>query len=96
MVFKIQSIELLTELLEERTKELRLRLNLSYLNLETVDYLEDLFDQYKGNKKVILEVYDEQDRVQLDFLSRKVQLTINKALVTDLSKVENIGFKLII
>ena len=96
MVFKIQSIELLTELLEERTKELRLRLNLSHLNLETVDYLEDLFDQYKGNKKVILEVYDEQDRVQLDFLSRKVQLTINKALVTDLSKVENIGFKLII
>jgi hypothetical protein len=64
--------------------------------LETVDYLEDLFDQYKGNKKVILEVYDEQDRVQLDFLSRKVQLTISKALVTDLSKVENIGFKLII
>ena len=96
MVFKIQSIELLTELLEERTKELRLRLNLSYLNLETVDYLEDLFDQYKGNKKVILEVYDEQDRVQLDFLSRKVQLTISKALVTDLSKVENIGFKLIV
>ena len=96
MVFKIQSIELLTELLEERTKELRLRLNLSYLNLETVDYLEDLFDQYKGNKKVILEVYDEQDRVQLDFLSRKVQLTISKALVMDLSKVENIGFKLII
>ena len=66
------------------------------MNLETVDYLEDLFDQYKGNKKVILEVYDEQDRVQLDFLSRKVQLTISKALVTDLSKVENIGFKLII
>ena len=96
MVFKIQSIELLTELLEERTKELRLRLNLSHLNLETVDYLGDLFDQYKGNKKVILEVYDEQDRVQLDFLSRKVQLTINKALVMDLSKVENIGFKLII
>lgn len=96
MVFKIQSIELLTEILEERTKELRLRLNLSYLNLETVDYLENLFDQYKGNKKVILEVYDEQDRVQLDFLSRKVQLTISKALVTDLCKVENIGFKLII
>ena len=96
MVFKIQSIELLTEILEERTKELRLRLNLSYLNLETVDYLEDLFDQYKGNKKVILEVYDEQERVQLDFLSRKVQLTISKALVTDLCKVENIGFKLII
>ncbi len=96
MVFKIQSIELLTELLEERTKELRLRLNLSHLNLETVDYLEDLFDQYKGNKKVILEVYDEKDCVQLDFLSRKVQLTISKALVMDLSKVENIGFKLII
>jgi len=96
MVFKTQSIELLTEILEERTKELRLRLNLSYLNLETVDYLEDLFDQYKGNKKVILEVYDEQERVQLDFLSRKVQLTINKSLVTDLCKVENIGFKLII
>jgi hypothetical protein len=66
------------------------------LNLETVDYLEELFDQYKGNKKVILEVYDEQERVQLDFLSRKVQLTISKALVTDLCKVENIGFKLII
>lgn len=95
-IFKIQSIELLTEILEERTKELRLRLNLSHLNLETVDYLEEIFQKYKGNKKVVLEVYDENEQVQLDFLSRKVQLTINKALLSDLDKLQALGFKLII
>jgi DNA polymerase-3 subunit alpha len=95
-IFKIQSIELLTEILEERTKELRLRLNLSHLNLETVDYLEEIFQKYKGNKKVVLEVYDENEQVQLDFLSRKVQLTINKALLSDLDKLQPLGFKLII
>lgn len=96
MVFRIQSVELLTEILEERTKELRLRLNLSHLNLVTVNYLEELFNKYKGNKKVVFEVYDIIDRVQLDFLSRKVQLTINKSLIADLEKVEHIDFQLII
>jgi DNA polymerase-3 subunit alpha len=69
---------------------------LSHLNLETVDYLEEIFQKYKGNKKVVLEVYDENEQVQLDFLSRKVQLTINKALLSDLDKLQPLGFKLII
>ena len=95
MVFKIQSIELLSEILEERTKELKLRLDLHHLNPVLLNSLFETLEKYKGNKKLTLEVFDESEKLQMDFLSRKMQINIGKPLVTALSKLEQINFKLI-
>jgi DNA polymerase-3 subunit alpha len=95
MVFKIQSISLLTEILEDRAKELKLRLDLKQLNPVLMDSLQDTLEKYKGDKKLTIEVYDEAERLQMDFLSRKMQVRIGKPLVKALGDLENISFKLI-
>jgi hypothetical protein len=60
-----------------------------------MDALQDTLEKYKGDKKVTIEVYDEAERLQMDFLSRKMQVRIGKPLVKELEDMENITFKLI-
>jgi DNA polymerase-3 subunit alpha len=95
MVFKIQSIELLSEVLEERTKEMKLSLHLKHLTPELMDNLYDVLERNKGNKKLVIEVFDEEEKLQMDFLSRKMQIRIGKGLIADLVDLEKVGFRLI-
>jgi DNA polymerase-3 subunit alpha len=95
MVFKIQSIELLSDILEERTKELKVLLDLRYLNPSLLDNLQDVLERNKGTKKLVVEVFDEAEKLQMDFLSRKMQIRIGKKLIAELAELENVNFKLI-
>jgi DNA polymerase-3 subunit alpha len=95
MVFKIQSIELLSEILSDRTKEIKLRLDLNRLTPALLDLLQETLERNKGDKKLTLEVYDEQEKIGMDFLSRKMQVSIGKGLISELKELENVGFKLI-
>ncbi len=95
MVFKIQSISLLTEILEDRAKELKVRFDLHHLNLVLMDALQETLERFKGDKKLTIEVFDESEKLQMDFLSRKMQVRIGKPLVRELSQMEHVTFKLI-
>jgi DNA polymerase-3 subunit alpha len=95
MVFKIQSIELLSEILSDRTKEIKLRLDLNRLNAPQLDLLEETLERNKGDKKLTIEVFDEQEKIGMDFLSRKMQVSITKSLISELRELENVAFKLI-
>ena len=95
MVFKIQSISLLTEILEDRAKELKLRFDLHHLNPVLMDALQETLERFKGDKKLTIEVFDESEKLQMDFLSRKMQVRIGKPLVRELSQMEHVTFKLI-
>ena len=95
MVFKIQSIVLLSEILSDRTKEIKLRLDLHRLTPALLDLLQETLERNKGDKKLTLEVYDEQEKIGMDFLSRKMQVNISKGLISELKELENVVFKLI-
>jgi DNA polymerase-3 subunit alpha len=95
MVFKIQSIELLSEILSDRTKEIKLRLDLNRLKPALLDLLQETLERNKGDKKLTIEVYDEQEKIGMDFLSRKMQVSITKDLISELIELDNVGFKLI-
>ncbi len=95
MVFKIQSIELLSEILSDRTKEIKLRLDLNRLKPALLDLLQETLERNKGDKKLTIEVYDEQEKMGMDFLSRKMQVSITKDLISELKELDNVGFKLI-
>ena len=94
-VFKIQSIELLSEILSDRTKEIKLRLDLTRLNTPQLDLLQETLERNKGDKKLTIEVFDEHEKIGMDFLSRKMQVSITKSLISDLRELENVAFKLI-
>lgn len=95
MVFKIQSIELLSEILSDRTKEIKLRLDLNRLKPALLDLLQETLERNKGDKKLTIEVYDEKEKIGMDFLSRKMQVSITKDLISELKELDNVGFKLI-
>jgi DNA polymerase III subunit alpha len=94
-VFKIQSIELLSEILSDRTKEIKLRLDLTRLNNPQLDLLQETLERNKGDKKLTIEVFDEHEKIGMDFLSRKMQVSITKSLISELRELENVAFKLI-
>jgi DNA polymerase-3 subunit alpha len=94
-VFKIQSIELLSEILSDRTKEIKLRLDLTRLNTPQLDLLQETLERNKGDKKLTIEVFDEHEKIGMDFLSRKMQVSITKRLISELRELENVAFKLI-
>ena len=60
-----------------------------------MDNLYDVLDRNKGNKKLVIEVFDEEEKLQMDFLSRKMQIRIGKTLIADLIDLEKVGFRLI-
>ena len=60
-----------------------------------MDNLFTVLERNKGNKKLVIEVFDEEDKLQMDFLSRKMQIRIGKSLIADLMELETVGFRLI-
>ena len=96
MVFKIQSIELLSEVLSDRTKEIRLRIDLNRFQPAILELLQETLERNKGDKKLTLEVYDEQEKIGMDFLSRKMQVSITKSLISELDELDNVKVRLII
>ena len=95
MTFKISFMELLSEVLEDRAKELRMTFNIKDLNQATYESVAEILEENKGNKKLIMEVYDEEAKISLELLSRKSQVNITKKLIKQLDTLENVNFKLI-
>jgi DNA polymerase-3 subunit alpha len=95
MAFKIQSIELLSEILSERSKELKLSFSLKRLNNDLLSRLLQTLESHRGSKKLSMEVFDEEEKIQLEFLSRKVQVNIGKKLMAELAALDSVQVKLI-
>lgn len=95
MTFKISFMELLSEVLEDRAKELRMTFNIKDMNQATYESVAEILEENKGNKKLIMEVYDEEAKISLELLSRKSQVNITKKLIKQLDNLENVNFKLI-
>jgi hypothetical protein len=74
---------------------MKLSLHLKHLNPALMDNLFDVLERNKGNKKLVIEVFDEDEQIQMDFLSRKMQIRIGKSLIADLVGLEKVGFRLI-
>ncbi len=85
----------MSEILSDRTKEIKLRLDLNRLKPALLDLLQETLERNKGDKKLTIEVYDEQEKIGMDFLSRKMQVSITKDLISELKELDNVGFKLI-
>ena len=95
MAFKIQSIELLSEILSERSKELKLSFSLKRFNTNLLIRLSQILENHRGNKKISMEVFDEEEKIQLEFLSRKMQVNIGKKLMAELATLDSVHVKLI-
>ena len=91
---KISSINLLSDVLEKMTKSITLRVNLFDVNEAFVDQFKNVIQEHKGPHQLKFHVFDPDESVSLDFLSRSYKVRISKQLVQDIGTLIDVSYKL--
>ncbi|HOY31585.1 MAG TPA: DNA polymerase III subunit alpha [Bacteroidales bacterium] len=90
---KIHSIEPLYSLLEKRTKELTLFINLEMVNTEYIERIKQLLKDYPGNVQLKMQVVDEEENITVDMLSRKRKISC-EGFLKEIETINGIKYKL--
>ncbi|GAA4463264.1 DNA polymerase III subunit alpha [Nibrella saemangeumensis] len=91
--FKPTNIRLLSEMRDKFCKELRVSLELPYLNEQVVARMGELTKAYPGNCTLILTVADPDERVEVSLLSRTVKVRPANELVRALEQIDGVSCK---
>ena len=91
---KIKSINLLSNVLENLTKSITLRISLYDINEEFSDKFQNVLEEHKGKHQLKFHVYDPDESITLELLSRSYKVNISKQLVQDISTLIDVQYKL--
>ena len=69
------------------TKSITLRVNLFYIDEELTNNYKNILEEHKGNHQLKLNVFDPDETVSLEMLSRTHKVKISKQLIQDLSLI---------
>lgn len=86
----VQNIQLLHDVMEKQSKKITLNLPIGELTEEQIDKLVELMETNKGDKRLIMKVFDEnakgKEKTKLSMSSRKFKVAISKNLIHALEK----------
>ena len=88
--FKISSVSLLSELIDNEVRDVILRLDLNKVSEFLVDKTVDIIRKNKGKHSLLLSVVDTEKNYEVDLLSRKLKVDINKDFVDEINSLEEI------
>ncbi len=91
MEFKVQRIELLSDVLEKLAGRLRVQLNLEKVNEELVEQVCSLIEAHEGTVGVTVELHH-PDAV-LDMPSRRKRVTLSSELLDGLNALDGVEYK---
>ena len=91
---KITGINLLSEVLEKLTKSITLRVNLFDIDEEFTKNFKNILEEHKGNHQLKLNVFDPDETISLEMLSRTHKVKITKQLIQDIGTLIDIQYKL--
>lgn len=91
---KLTGINLLSEVLEKLTKSITLRVNLFDINEEFTNNFKNILEEHKGNHQLKLNVFDPDETVSLEMLSRTHKVKITKQLIQDIGTLIDVQYKL--
>lgn len=93
--FNILKIEELSKYIEIHSKKITLNLKLSQINEENINRLLNLCSRYSGNKDIVFNIFDENDKeLKLSKTSLNKKINICKELLEDLNDKLFLDFKL--
>src|SRR5690554_3490757 len=91
------SIQLLHDIMDKQSKKLTLSLPIGDLTDDQIDKLVALMESNKGDKRLVMKVYDEngkgKGKTKISMSSRKFKVAISKELIQALEK-EQVRYKL--
>ena len=93
MEFKVQRIELLSDILEKLAGRLRIQLAVDRLTEEKAAALCDLLEAHSGGVGVTVELHHEEN--VLDMISRKQKVELSPTLLDTLDALDGVAYKVI-
>jgi hypothetical protein len=91
----VAEVRLLSEVLEESSKSLEIKLNLQWLTTPLVDELHELLSLHPGKKRVKLHVIDAEEKLDIKLPVKEFKVTIAKDLLQVLEQHEHLQPKVI-
>ena len=85
---QFNSFQLLHDVMDTYAKKLSVQLNISDLKENRVKDLEELFHYHTGNNALNFVIYDNDEKIKLNMLSRKQKVKITQELLDELEKQE--------
>ena len=86
--FKISSISLLSELIDSEIRDVVLRVKLENISDEIVEKTVGILEKNKGKHSLILNVINHNQNYDVDLLSRKIKVDINKEFIKDINNLD--------
>jgi DNA polymerase-3 subunit alpha len=93
--FKIRNIDLLNELGVKRSKGLKLRINSADVNDALISTLEKVCSQHAGNTPLYVKVFDQQENITLELLSRKFRVNPVNDLVKQIKNLKELDVEVV-
>jgi len=93
--FRIQQIELLTDLREKLTNKIYLRWDYELIKKKQIQDLGKLFKKFKGKKNIIFELLDRKSNSFITLSTRKYQTNVSNELLNELKLIDGfLGFSI--
>lgn len=82
--FKVQKIDFLSSLREQKTQALKIKVALSQVNQRFIEDIDQVFKENQGKYQVRFNVFDTVNNLEVDLPSRFVKVDINDTLLDSL------------
>ncbi len=92
--FRVEHVELLSEVRENRIKKITLQVPLEKVNAQFIAELEEKTASNKGKAHLYFNVWDEQNKLLINLFSRNTRIDLNREMETFLQKNEDITFRI--
>ena len=83
----------LQDTLDKDAKKLTLQIDVNNFDDNKIEILKEIFKKHKGNKKLEISFFENEDKIKLNMHSENHKISINEDLISSI-KSNNIHFKL--
>ena len=91
--FKINSIQLLSEIREKLSKSIRVNIKPKSISLDLVNQIEEILEQHPGKCSFKVNLIEESENISVDLLSRKFMVSPNDELLNALKDIPELDCK---
>ena len=88
--FKINNMSLLSEVIDNEVRDVILRIDLNNVSEIIVDKTVNIIKKNKGKHSLILSIIDSEKNYDVDLLSRKLKVDINKDFIKEINSLQEI------
>ena len=93
--YKIRDIQLLAEIRDKFSKTLQLKCTPAVVDGSLIKAIEEMVVEHPGKCKIRLAIFDHDEKIGVELLSRKYMVKPADALLTYLEKVEGMEYELL-